>query len=142
VWRRDCFTHHLRVATGNSRNPRCTPQAPCKGDGEKGENKSVEKGKIVSMDELMSYGLPTDDGYKHGAIVNNQGIWAYYDAKLDVENHTNSVESLWEMFKASVHGTLVHISAKHMQRYLNEFNFRANHRNHVNLMFGLEVVAL
>lgn len=105
-------------------------------------NKNVEKGTIVSTDELLSYGLLTDDGYKHGAVVHSQEIWAYYDSKFDVVHHTNSVESFWKMFKASVRGTHVHISAKHMQRYLNEFTFRANHRDRVNLMFDLVVGAL
>src|ERR1043166_7787184 len=31
-------------------------------------NANVEKGSVVSTDELMSYGLLTGDGYKHGAV--------------------------------------------------------------------------
>jgi hypothetical protein len=41
-----------------------------------------------------------------------------------------------------VRSTHVHISAKHMQRYLDEFTFRANHRERVNGMFDLLVGAL
>ena len=31
-------------------------------------NQTVEKGSIVSTDELMSYGLLTNDGYTHGTV--------------------------------------------------------------------------
>ena len=40
----------------------------------------------------------------------------------------NHVESFWKQFKASVRGTHIHISAKYMQRYLDEFTFRFNRR--------------
>ena len=36
----------------------------------------------------------------------------------------------------------IQISEKHMQRYLDEFTFRANHRERVNAMFELMVGAL
>jgi hypothetical protein len=48
----------------------------------------------------------------------------------------------WRLFKASVRSTHVQISGKHMQRYLDEFTFRATHRERVNGMFDLLVGAL
>jgi len=52
------------------------------------------------------------------------------------------VEGFWRLFESSVRSTHIQISGKHMQRYLNEFTFRANHRQRVNGMFDLLVGAL
>ena len=48
---------------------------------------------------------------------------------------TNSVESFWRLFKASVRSTHIHVVAKYMDRYLAEFTFRSNHREMENAMF-------
>ena len=42
---------------------------------------------------------------------------------------TNSIESVWAMFKRSVNGTWHHVSKKHMGRYVNEAAFRLNEGN-------------
>ena len=42
--------------------------------------------------------------------------------------HTNGIESFWAMLKRGYHGTYHHMSAKHLQRYVNEFSGRANVR--------------
>ena len=57
-------------------------------------------------------------------------------------HHTNTVEGFWRLFKASVRGTHIHISAKYMDRYLDEFTFRANHREMKNAMFDLLIAAI
>ena len=103
---------------------------------------NVEKGATVSTDELMSYGLLTGDGYEHGAVKHGAKEWAYYDYRTGATHHTNHVESFWKLFKASVRGTHIHISSKHMQRYLNEFSFRSNHRQMKNAMFDLLISRL
>lgn len=103
---------------------------------------NVEKGSVVSTDELISYGLLEGDGYKHGAVKHGAKEWAYYDYRHEATHHTNSVESFWKLFKASVRSTHIHVSSKHMQRYLNEFAFRSNHRAKVNGMFDLLISAL
>lgn len=97
-------------------------------------NANVERGSVVSTDELMSYGLLTGDGYAHGAVKHAAKEWSRYDS-------TNSVEGFWRLSKASVRSTHIQISGKHMQRYLDEFTFRANHRQRVNAMFDLMVAA-
>jgi len=42
--------------------------------------------------------------------------------------HTNTIEGFFGIFKRGVIGTFHHISEQHLQRYLNEFDFRYNHR--------------
>ena len=66
----------------------------------------------------------------------------YYDYRHKATHHTNHVESFWKLFKASVRGTHIHVSSRHMQRYLNEFAFRSNHRKMQNAMFDLLISRL
>jgi transposase-like protein len=103
---------------------------------------NVEPGSIVSTDELMSYGLLTGDGYKHGMVKHGSKEWSYYDYQHDAVHNTNRVESFWRLFKKSVASTHIHISSKYADRYLDEFAFRANHRVMGNAMFDLLIGAL
>lgn len=102
----------------------------------------VEPGSIVSTDELMSYALLKGDGFKHGTVKHGRKHWAYYDERENVTHHTNSVESFWKLFKYSVRSTHIHISARHINRYLGEFSFRSNHRAMENAMFDLLIGAV
>jgi len=103
---------------------------------------NVEPGSVVSTDELYSYNLLTGDGFQHGAVKHGAKEYAYYDYKAGETFHVNTVEGFWKLFKASVRSTHIQISGKHMQRYLDEFTFRATHRGRVNGMFDLLVGAL
>ena len=103
---------------------------------------AVEPGSIVSTDELVSYGLLSGDGYKHGQVKHAEKDYAHYDYRLDAVVSTNNVESFWRLFKNSIASTHIHVSQKHMQRYLDEFTFRANHREMVNGMFDLLIGAV
>ncbi|MEO6152848.1 MAG: IS1595 family transposase [Croceibacterium sp.] len=103
---------------------------------------NVEPGSVVSTDELYSYNLLTGDGFTHGAVKHGAKEYAYYDYRTRQTFHVNTVEGFWRLFKASVRSTHVQISAKHMQRYLSEFTFRATNRQRVNGMFDLLVGAL
>jgi transposase-like protein/DNA-directed RNA polymerase subunit RPC12/RpoP len=103
---------------------------------------NVEPGSVVSTDELVSYGLLTSDGYQHGVVKHGAKEYAHYDYRSGETFHVNTVEGFWRLFKASVRSTHVQISGKHMQRYLDEFTFRATNRGRVNGMFDLLVGAL
>lgn len=97
---------------------------------------TVEPGTTVSTDELLSYGLLKHFDYDHGQVKHRAKEWARG------KHHVNSIESFWKLFKHSVRGTHIHVSAKHMDRYVKEFTFRSNHRERGNLMFDLLVSAL
>lgn len=105
-------------------------------------SRTVQPGSIVSTDELMSYGLLEDDGYAHGTVKHGVKEYAYVDPQRGIVHHTNHVESFWRLFKKSIAGTHIHVSQKHMNRYLGEFTFRSNHRQMENAMFDLLVAAL
>jgi transposase len=104
--------------------------------------RNVESGSVVSTDELMSYGLLTGDGYEHGMVKHSAKEWVYPDRKTGLLHHTNNVESFWRLFKKSVASTHFHVWGKYMQRYLDEFTFRSNHREHGNRMFDLLLTRL
>jgi transposase len=103
---------------------------------------NIEKGSIVSTDELFSYNLLTGDGYKHGRVKHGEKEWSYYDYHHDAVHNTNRVESFWRLFKKSVASTHIHISAKYADRYLGEFAFRSNHLQMRNAMFDLLIASL
>jgi len=102
---------------------------------------NVKRGSTVSTDEFKSYNLLTEEGFTHVAVRHGRKEWAVFDQHTRELHHTNSIESFWRQFKNSVRGTHTSISQKHMKRYLDEFTFRANHRDEVNRMFDRLVAA-
>jgi hypothetical protein len=49
------------------------------------------------------------------------------------EVHTNEIESAWSLFKRSVVGPYHQLGEKHLGAYLDEFEWRFNNRENVNL---------
>jgi transposase-like protein len=47
--------------------------------------------------------------------------------------HVNNIEGFWSLFKRGIQGSWHHISEKHLTRYLNEFTYRQNGREHPDL---------
>ncbi len=104
--------------------------------------RNVEPGSVVSTDELMSYGLLEGDGFTHGKVKHGAKQYAYHDEDSGITHHVNNVESFWRLFKKSIASTHIHVSQKHMGKYLSEFSFRSNHRAKENAMFDLLIGAL
>ena len=50
------------------------------------------------------------------------------------------IEGFWARLKLSIRGTHVHVSRKHLQKYVKEFEYRYNRRKRPGTMFG-ELVA-
>lgn len=98
---------------------------------------NVEPGSIVSTDENNAYSLLKKEGYSHGTVKHMAKEWAKVDPQTGINHHVNSVESFWRLFKRSIASTHIHVSQKYMQRYLDEFTFRSNHRQMGNAMFDL-----
>ena len=90
---------------------------------------NVEQGSTVHTDELKSYsGLPKA-GFEHETV--NHGAGEYVDGDC----HVNGIEGFWARLKLSIRGTHVHVSAKHLQKYVKEFEYRYNMRKRPELMF-------
>jgi hypothetical protein len=49
--------------------------------------------------------------------------------------HTNTIENFWSQVKRTIKGTHIHVSRKHLQKYLDEIAFRYTHRNEQDTMF-------
>jgi transposase-like protein len=50
------------------------------------------------------------------------------------DTHTNTVENVFSLFKRSIVGSFHQITAKHVDRYLDEFEFRFNNRKNPYLL--------
>ena len=75
-------------------------------------------GATVYTDEHQGYkGLPNHETVRHSVKEYVNGM-----------AHTNGVESFWSMLKRGYHGVYHQMSAKHLQRYVNEFAGRRNVR--------------
>jgi hypothetical protein len=46
----------------------------------------------------------------------------------------NSIEGFWSMLKRGISGTHIHVSPKHLSKYLGEFEYRWNMRRVPHLM--------
>jgi len=82
----------------------------------------VEKGAIVVSDEWGAYnGLNSD--FQHEVVRHNDGTYVNEGGF-----HTNSLEGFWSLFKRGIFGIYHKVSAKHLNRYCDEFAFRYNTR--------------
>lgn len=90
---------------------------------------NIEKGSTLSTDELSSYKYLGEKGYNHGTV--EHGINQYVKGI----HHTNNIEGFWSHLKRSIKGTHIHVSAKHLSKYLGEFEYRYNMRTNPSLMF-------
>lgn len=103
---------------------------------------NIQPRTTVSTDEHHGYRLLGDADYTHGSVNHNKKEWAKTDPETGVRHHVAHVESFWRLFKWSVKSTHIHVSPKYMQRYLDEFSFRSNHRQMQNAMFDLLIGAI
>lgn len=89
------------------------------------EQKIVEHVKIGSKlytDDFLSYSR-IGKLYPHEVVKHGRGQYVRMG-----NIHSNSIESFWALFKRGYMGTYHHMSDKHLQRYVDEFVYRFNHR--------------
>ncbi len=94
----------------------------------------VTEGTTLTADEWVSYN-DLENGFALGRVNHSQKEWV---AGI---HHTNTIEGHWGHFKRAVRGTHVHISAKHMWKYVAEFTYRRNFRQSHEAMFDRLVAA-
>jgi transposase-like protein len=85
-----------------------------------GENVSTES--RLHTDEAMHYRVPGKEYATHERV--NHSIQEY--ARGDVT--TNTVEGYFSIFKRGMKGIYQHCGEQHLQRYLDEFDFRYSNR--------------
>ena len=90
---------------------------------------NVDFESTISTDEWPGYNN-LEYGYKHGKI--NHSEKEYVNGK----HHVNSLEGHWSLLKRSIKGTHVHVSGKHLWKYVSEFSYRRNMRKSHSDMFN------
>ncbi len=90
---------------------------------------NVVAGSTVHTDELKSYNGLSKAGFEHETV--NHGAGQYVDGDC----HVNGIEGFWARLKLSIRGTHVHVSRKHLQKYVKEFEYRYNMRRNPGRMF-------
>ena len=96
---------------------------------------SVVAGSTVHTDELKSYSGLSKAGFEHETVNHGGGI-------CDGDCHVNGIEGFWARLKLSIRGTHVHVSRKHLQKYVKEFEYRYNRRKRPASIFGDLVASL
>jgi transposase-like protein len=81
----------------------------------------VNRSATVMTDELPAY-KSVNKTHKHKSVNHSAEEWVRGNV------HTNGVESAWSLFKRSIVGSYHKISTKHMDAYLDEFEWRFNGR--------------
>lgn len=95
--------------------------------------RNVKPGSRITSDAEHSFGALgyLGKGYDHVALNHRQGEYSRRGRS------TGSVEGFWSLVKRGISGTYIHVSQKHLQTYLHEFEFRYNLRNQPELMLAL-----
>ena len=84
----------------------------------------VAKGTEVHTDDALAYYHMSKEFAKHRAVNHSAGEYVSQDGKA----HINTAESFFAILKRGVMGSFHSISEQHLQRYLDEFEFRWNNR--------------
>ena len=83
----------------------------------------VEKNSMVNTDESRSYIGLSRRGYSHQKVNHSARVF------VDKMAYTNGIESVWALIKRGYYGTFHKFSKKHLQKYVDEFDFRWNQAN-------------
>ena len=90
----------------------------------------VLPGSTLHTDDLPSYrSIALGGAYRHDSVCHDD---REYVSKTGCT--VNRVEGFWAMLKRGINGTHIHISAKHLPKYLGEFEYRWNMRHVPHLM--------
>src|ERR1043165_1403177 len=85
--------------------------------------KLADETKVIASDQHGAYIGIGDDKTIHVRVDHSKGEYVRGLA------HTNTLENVWSLFKRSIVGSYHQLSMKHLDRYLDEFEFRFNNRH-------------
>jgi transposase-like protein len=115
----------LRVVTSRTRGPM-----------EAHIHATILPGTTISSDEFGSYRFLSEQGYRHITVSHKKG---HHVGKFGAT--TNGIEGLWAQLKRGINGTHIHVSQKHLPKYLGEFEYRHNMRHLPHLMLDRLMVS-
>ena len=87
---------------------------------------NVKEGSTISTDEWAGYNR-VSERFTHLVVSHGHGQY------VDGIAHTNTLEGFWSLFKRGIIGQYHQISRKYLDKYVDEFCFRYNHRNVQNV---------
>ena len=91
---------------------------------------------LVHTDEQSAYQTLTAEGFYHETV--NHSHEQYVSA---TGSSTNSIEGFWAAVKRGINGTHIHVSEKHLAKYLGEFEYRWNMRQRPHAMLDRLMVS-
>ncbi|OGK19155.1 hypothetical protein A3B50_02860 [Candidatus Roizmanbacteria bacterium RIFCSPLOWO2_01_FULL_40_42] len=83
---------------------------------------NVKIGTTVYTDEYPVYNNLSAQGYLHEACNHSQKKYVNGNA------HTNTIEGFWSHLKRGIDGVYHHVSKKHLNKYVKEYEYRYNTR--------------
>jgi transposase-like protein len=86
--------------------------------------RNVAKGTTINTDDALAYYHMGKEFAAHGVVNHSAGEYVSKDGKT----HINTAEAFFAILKRGVMGSFHSISEKHLDRYVQEFAFRWNHR--------------
>lgn len=81
-----------------------------------------ESTEAIYTEEWPAYRGIADEDTEHKAVRHRTGEYVRGDV------HMNSIENVWSLLKRSIVGSYHQVSAKHLDAYLDELEFRFNNR--------------
>lgn len=81
----------------------------------------------IYTDELTSYIGVADEDTEHQTVNHSAKEYVRGDV------HVNSLENVWSLLKRSIIGSYHQVSAKHLDAYLDELEFRFNNRENPHM---------
>jgi transposase-like protein len=88
----------------------------------------IAKDSHLMTDGAMMYRPIGKEFARHEHTNHAQGEYAKASKVKGVRAHSNTVESYFSILKRGIHGTYHHVSEAHLQRYMDEFDFRFSNR--------------
>jgi transposase-like protein len=89
---------------------------------------NIAKDSHLMTDGAMMYRPIGKSFERHEHTNHAQGEYAKASKVKGVRAHSNTVESYFSILKRGIHGTYHHVSEAHLQRYMDEFDFRFSNR--------------
>jgi transposase-like protein len=99
-------------------------------------NAHILPGTTLNTDEFGGYKDIGHAGYRHVTVNHGAGEYA-----RPCGAGVNAIEGFWAQLKRGINGTHIHVSAKHLPKYLGEFEYRWNMRQVPHLMLDRLMVS-
>jgi transposase-like protein len=88
--------------------------------------KQISRDAVIFTDDWTAYAGLEDTFDSHEIVKQREKEY------VRGEIHTNSIESFWSMLKRGIYGIYHHVSRKHLDKCVDEFEFRCNSKRFVD----------